>query len=136
MTTPLGPTHTPFDALGHDAAVALAKRFYDHMDAHEPELVALHRRDESGTRVSPLIRERFTSFLVQWLGGPDDYSKANGHPRLGMRHGRVPVSTTMRDAWLRCMNAALDDPSVSADVRDYLGRRFFEVATFLRNQPE
>ncbi len=130
----LGPDFTPYQALGHEASVALAKRFYDHMDANEPALVSLHRVDESGTRVAPIIRERFTAFLVEWLGGPADYSKANGHPRLRMRHGAVPVDTTMRDAWLRCMNAALDDPSVSADVRGYLARRFAEVADFLRNR--
>jgi hemoglobin len=133
----LGPDFTPYQALGHDAAVALAERFYDHMDAHEPALVALHRRDEANpARVAPVVRARFTAFLVEWLGGPADYSKANGHPRLRMRHAHVPVDVTMRDAWLRCMYAALDDPSVVADVRDYLRRLFAEVADFLRNRAE
>jgi hemoglobin len=136
MSRALGPDHTPFDAIGREAAVALAKRFYDHMDAEEPALVALHRLDESGRRVSVEVRERFTAFLVEWLGGPDDYSRANGHPRLRMRHGRVPVDVAMRDAWLRCMNAALEDPSIDDDTRGYLGRRFAEVADFLRNRPE
>jgi hemoglobin len=130
----LGPDFTPYQALGHEAAVALAKRFYDHMDASEPALVRLHRRDPSGERVAPIVRERFTAFLVEWLGGPNDYSKANGHPRLRMRHGAVPVDASMRDAWLRCMNAALDDPSVSDEAREYLKRRFAEVADFLRNR--
>ncbi|MBS2014183.1 MAG: cyanoglobin [Deltaproteobacteria bacterium] len=132
---PLGPERTPFDVIGYDAAVALANRFYDHMDANEPELVAVHRRDESGTRVAPIVRERFAAFLVQWLGGPADYSKANGHPRLRMRHMHVGVDVAMRDAWLRCMNAALDHPSIGADVRGFLERRFAEVADFLRNKP-
>jgi hemoglobin len=130
----LGSDYSTYQALGHDAAVALAKRFYDHMDAHEPALVQLHRRDESGTRVAPIVRERFTTFLVEWLGGPDDYSKANGRPRLRMRHGEVAVDLAMRDAWLRCMNAALDDPSVHEEVRTYLTQRFAEVADFLRNR--
>jgi hemoglobin len=132
----LGPDYKPFEAIGHEAAVSLAKRFYDHMDAHEPALVAVHRRDESGSRVAPVVRERFTAFLVEWLGGPGDYSRANGHPRLRMRHGHVAVDVAMRDAWLRCMNAALDDPSINDDVRGYLQRRFAEVADFLRNRPE
>ncbi|MEI9885765.1 MAG: hypothetical protein WDN08_04550 [Rhizomicrobium sp.] len=132
----LGPDYNPFEAIGLDAAVSLAKRFYDHMDAHEPALVAVHRRDESGTRVSPVVRERFTAFLVEWLGGPADYSRANGHPRLRMRHGHVPVDIALRDAWLRCMNAALADPTIDDDVRGYLQRRFAEVADFLRNQQE
>lgn len=122
--------------IGHEAAVALAKRFYDHMDEHEPALVAIHRLDESGKRVAPIVRERFTAFLVEWLGGPSDYSRAHGHPRLRMRHAHVAVDSSMRDAWLRCMNAALAEPSVDADVRAFLERRFAEVADFLRNQGE
>jgi hemoglobin len=137
MTTrALGPDHSPFDALGpaaYETTVALARRFYDHMDAHEPALVAVHRKDESGTRVAPVVRERFAMFLVEWLGGPSDYSKAYGHPRLRMRHAHVPVDAALRDAWLRCMNAALEHPSVSDDVRGFLRRRFAEVADFLRN---
>ncbi|MBX3204455.1 MAG: cyanoglobin [Labilithrix sp.] len=131
----LGPDTTPFDVLGHDAAVALAKRFYDYMDDNEPALVAVHRTDEAG-KVAPIVRERFSAFLVEWLGGPDVYSSVNGHPRLRMRHARVPIGIELRDAWLRCMNAALDDPSVDDDVRGYLRRRFAEVADFLRNRAE
>jgi len=127
----LGPERTPYDVIGHDAAVALAHRFYDHMDAHEPALVAVHRQEDG--RVAPIVRERFASFLVQWLGGPDDYSRAHGHPRLRMRHGHVRIDGELRDAWLRCMDAALEDPSVDAEVRGFLRRRFVEVAEFLRN---
>lgn len=131
---PLGPDHTPFDRLGREASVALAHRFYDHMDAHEPALVALHRTDESKTKVAPGVREAFALFLVEWLGGPNEYSAKHGHPRLRMRHAHVPVDAAMRDAWLRCMTAALDHESVDEEVRAYLGRRFAEVADFLRNR--
>lgn len=134
-TTPLGPNHSPFDRLGHDAAVDLAKRFYDHMDAHEPALVAVHRQDGEG-RVSPIVREHFTAFLVEWLGGPAIYSPKHGHPRLRMRHSPFPIGTDLRDAWLRCMSAALDHPTVDDEVRSYLNRRFAEVADFLRNRPD
>jgi len=136
MSRAIGPHRTPFEAIGHDAAVALAERFYDHMDAKEPALVAVHRQDESGTRVAAVVRERFASFLVQWLGGPHDYSRANGHPRLRMRHGHVAVDIAMRDAWLRCMDAALEHPSIDEETRRYLARHFAEVADFLRNRPE
>jgi hemoglobin len=130
----LGPDHTPFDAMGVETATRLAKRFYDYMDEHEPDLVAVHRRDETGKKVAPIVRERFTLFLIEWLGGPSDYSAAHGHPRLRMRHGHVPIGTDLRDAWLRCMNAALEDPEINDDVRSYLTRRFSEVADFLRNR--
>jgi hemoglobin len=136
MPRTFGPSFTPFQALGLEAARALAERFYDHMDAHEPALVALHRTDPTGTRVAPDVRDRFATFLVEWLGGPPDYSRAHGHPRLRMRHARVPVDGAQRDAWLRCMNAALDHPTVDDDARDYLRGRFAEVADFLRNRPD
>lgn len=130
----LGPDFTPFDAMGIDVAQRLAKRFYDHMDEHEPDLVAVHRLDETGKKVAPIVRERFSLFLVEWLGGPSDYSTAHGHPRLRMRHGHVPIGVDLRDAWLRCMNAALEDPEINDDVRSFLRRRFSEVADFLRNR--
>jgi hemoglobin len=134
VTSPIGPGNTPFDHLGEQGAVSLAARFYDHMDAHEPALVAVHPNDGQG-HVSKTVRDNFAAFLVEWLGGPKVYSTVHGHPRLRMRHGHVPIGAEQRDAWLRCMNAALDDPGVSPDVRDYLQRRFAEVADFLRNRP-
>lgn len=129
----LGSDTTPFERLGRDGAVALAHRFYDHMDAHEPELVAVHRTDGDG-RVAPFLRENFAAFLVEWFGGPRVYSPVHGHPRLRMRHAHVPIGVELRDAWVRCMDAALDDPSVDPELRAYLSRRFAQVAEFLRNR--
>jgi hemoglobin len=114
---------------------ALVARFYDHMDAHEPALSGLHQVDERG-RVAPAARERFTLFLIGWLCGPEDYVARHGHPRLRLRHARVPVSLAMRDAWLRCMQAALEAQGVSGPLRAFLDERFAEVATFLRNLEE
>jgi len=129
-----GANNTPYQHLGYESAFALAKRFYDHMDANEPELVAVHRRDEDG-HVAQEVRDRFANFLVEWLGGPPHYSSVHGHPRLRMRHAHVPIDAAQRDAWLRCMQAALDHPTVPPPVREYLSRRFGEVADFLRNRP-
>jgi hemoglobin len=107
----LGPT--PYELLGgKDAALALVEAFYDAMEATEPALTQLHRRGESG-RIHPEIRRRFGMFLVGWLGGPQDYIEAFGHPRLRMRHGKVPVDVAMRDAWIRAMARALDARGVT-----------------------
>ncbi len=124
---------TPFDRLGGEAAVRrLASRFYDHMDASEPALARLHETDEQG-HVSAKARDRFTLFLIEWLGGPLLYSPVHGHPRLRMRHMRVPVDTTMRDAWLRCMARALDELELAPEIREFLDIRFASVADFMRN---
>jgi len=129
------PKHlpNPFDAMGGAARVReLAERFYDEMEAHEPELAALHPLEDG--RVSRASRDRFALFLIGWLGGPDDYVKAHGHPRLRMRHGHVPVNTRTRDAWLRSMGRALAAQELDADTRNFLETRFAEVADFLRNE--
>lgn len=136
METPFSPGDMPFHRLGGEArARELAARFYDHMDADEPALARLHELDAEG-RVSSGSRERFASFLVEWLGGPKAYSPVHGHPRLRMRHARVPVDVAMRDAWLRCMESAMDDLAVEGELRAYLSARFAEVADFMRNVPE
>jgi hemoglobin len=130
----LSPSVTPYELLGgSEPVLALAKTFYDIMERDEPELTALHRLADHGG-VHEEIRQRFGLFLIGWLGGPQDYVAQHGHPRLRMRHGRVPVDERMRDAWLRSMRSALDAQSIQGDLREYLDRRFAEVADFLRNQ--
>lgn len=132
MTT--GPGRTPFEQLGGEENVrALVEAFYDAMDAHEPALAKLHQLDEQG-RVSRRARDRFAMFLIGWLGGPQYFIEQVGHPRLRMRHAKVPVDVAMRDAWVRAMRRALDDRGVTGDVRAFLETKFAEVADFLRNR--
>ena len=126
----------PFARLGGEESVRrLAESFYDQMDATEPELARLHELDAAG-RVSRRTRDNFGLFLIEWLGGPRNFSATRGHPRLRMRHGRVAIGESMRDAWLRCMARALDEQGVTGDVRGFLDARFAEVANFLRNVAE
>jgi hemoglobin len=130
------PGRTPYDLLGGAEAVrALAERFYDLMEQHEPALAAIHHRDENG-KISRGSRDRFALFLIGWLGGPQEYIARHGHPRLRMRHGAVRVNSASRDAWLRAMGRALDARGVDGPVRTFLDTRFAEVADFLRNSPD
>jgi hemoglobin len=125
-----------FELLGGAPAVrALVERFYDAMSEHEPQLARLHACDANG-RVEQGARDRFALFLIGWLGGPQDYIETHGHPRLRMRHGKVPVGASMRDAWLRSMQRALDGEGITGEVRVFLDNRFAEVADFLRNVAE
>ena len=124
---------TPFERLGGEAKVrAIVERFYDAMTELEPALAALHPCDADG-RVSRASRDRFALFFIGWLGGPQDYVAKHGHPRLRMRHARVPVDDAMARAWIRCMARALDEGAVTGDIRDFLEARLGEVASFLRN---
>ena len=129
-------SETPFALLGGaDRVRALVEQFYDIMSDREPALARLHQCTPEG-RVARYSRDRFALFLIGWLGGPEDYVAQYGHPRLRMRHARVPVDTAMRDAWLRCMTAAMDTEQIGDRVRVFLDARFAEVADFLRNVAE
>jgi hemoglobin len=79
-------------------------------------------------------RDRFALFLIGWLGGPQEYMARHGHPRLRLRHAKVPIDDAMATAWMRCMRAAFDRCEVHGDVRDYVEARLGEVAAFLRNR--
>lgn len=127
---------TPWHRLGgNEAVMALAEAFYDDMERHEAALTAVHRQDEPG-KVSRGSRERFGLFLIGWLGGPQDYMRIHGHPRLKMRHAQVPVGIELRDAWVRSMQRAMDSRGIDGPVRQFLNARFADVADFLRNIPD
>lgn len=135
MSQPADRPATPFELVGGaDRVRALVEKFYDVMSEREPALARLHACDPDG-KVARTPRDRFTLFLIGWLGGPDDYVAQHGHPRLRMRHGHVPVDVAMRDAWVRCMQAAMDAEQLGGEVRAFLDGRFADVANFLRNTP-
>jgi hemoglobin len=126
----------PYQELGgREVVLRVVERFYDLMEQTEPELSALHELDGAG-KVSRRNRDRFGLFLLGWLGGPDDYVQQHGHPRLRMRHGQVAVNVAMRDAWLRCMYAAMEREQVPPATQAFLRQRFAEVADFMRNVAE
>ena len=124
----------PYVQFGGEPAVTrLVARFYALMAEREPALARLHRCDDDGG-IAAESQERFRLFLIGWLGGPQTYMERHGHPRLRMRHARVPVDVAMRDAWVRCMAAALAEGNYPLDAGNYILQRLTEVADFLRNQ--
>jgi hemoglobin len=125
----------PYEMVGgEDVVRAIVRDFYDVMARDEPALARLHPHDAEG-RVAADNQERFALFLIGWLGGPQTFMERHGHPRLRMRHGRVPVNTATRDAWLRCMRAALDKNEIKGDIRAFLDAKLADLADFLRNAP-
>ena len=127
---------SPLDLIsGVPRARELARKFYALMAEHEPELLAVHRLDPNGV-VNEASQERFERFLVEWLGGPEDYSAQHGHPRLRMRHATVPVDSALAEAWVRTMCRAMDELGIDGDVRSFLEERFRHVAFFLRNKTD
>lgn len=80
-------------------------------------------------------RERLALFLIQFFGGPPNYSLQRGHPRLRMRHLPFAIDQAARDAWMRHMSAAVDSLDVSEDVKGTMRKYFEDASTFMINRP-
>jgi hemoglobin len=77
---------------------------------------------------------RLRDFLIGRFGGPLRYIERRGHPQLRMRHMPFAVTLLARERWMQCMNQALDETRLPADV-DRLLRQFFDsVSTMLINR--
>ena len=78
-------------------------------------------------------KARLTGFLVQYWGGPADYSAQRGHPRLRMRHAPFPVDQAARDAWFAHMSAAVAQSGADDVVAPRLLDYFAQAASAMMN---
>jgi len=124
---------TPYELLGGDAGVRrLVDRFYDLVDS-APEAAtirALHARSLKAARA------KLHLYLTTWTGGPPVYTDRYGHPRLRMRHLPFRIGTRERDEWLWCMDRALSEHEMPAELREQLRDRLHALADHMRNQPD
>jgi hemoglobin len=116
-------------AGGRPFFVALVDRFYDAV-AEDPVLRPLYPDD----LVPP--RAHLAGFLIQYWGGPDDYSVERGHPRLRKRHVPFPIGRAERDAWFGHMRDAVKAGGLSPEDEAEMIAYFDSAATFLINRSE
>ena len=123
---------SPFERIGGEPKVqALVDHFYDLMDI-EPGYAEL--RAAHGTTLAD-ARQKLFWFLCGWLGGPDLYQERFGHPRLKMRHMPFKIGIQERDQWVACMDQAMGETEVPADLRARLKESFMGTADWMRNTP-
>jgi hemoglobin len=79
-------------------------------------------------------KRRLALFLIQYFGGPPNYSLERGHPRLRARHLAFDIDQAARDAWIRHMTAAVGTLAIPGATRDEMLRYFEETASFLINR--
>lgn len=106
----------------------LTGRFYAAVAA-DPVLRPLYPDDLVASQ------QRLCGFLVQYWGGPADYSDARGHPRLRMRHMPFAIGPAERDAWYRHMAAAVKEGGLDGDDELAMLQYFAGAATQLTNRP-
>jgi hemoglobin len=123
------PGSTLYERVGGGAWFeALTRRFYDAVGA-DPVLRPIYPDDLDAAR------DRLCGFLIQYWGGPSDYSAQRGHPRLRMRHAPFAISPRERDAWYRHMAAAVRGGGLDADDEAGMLEYFAGAAAQLSNQP-
>jgi hemoglobin len=126
-------TTNHFELMGSEAGIRrLVDRFYDLMDT-APEAAGIRALHPKNLDTS---REKLRLFLTGWLGGPPVYVERYGHPMLRARHLPFPIGEPERDAWVWCMDRALGELDMPADLREYLQMRFRAVADHMRNRPQ
>jgi hemoglobin len=108
-----------YDAVGGEETFRrLVHRFYEGV-AEDPLLRPLYPEDDLDG-----AEERLRMFLIQYWGGPNDYSQQRGHPRLRMRHAPFVIGEPQRDAWLTHMGEAVRSlglaPEQEKQLWDYL----------------
>ncbi len=121
----------PYDRIGGDEGLQqLVTLFYDNMDTlPEATLIRnLHPKDLKHSR------EKFFMFLSGWMGGPDRYVAAFGHPQLRARHLPFPIGTEERDQWLMCMHKALAEMRVDTMFKEQLMSSFTRTANHMMNK--
>lgn len=111
--------------------------------AIERLIAAFYRRVKADPVLRPLYPEhdlagaerRLRLFVIQYFGGPSDYSAERGHPRLRMRHAPFPIGQAERDAWVAAMLAALDEAQIAEPAYSQMREYFENAATFMINRP-
>ena len=104
----------------------LVDRFYEGV-AGDPVLRALYPDDLTEPR------RHLALFLMQYWGGPSEYSDERGHPRLRMRHAPFVIGDLERVAWLRHMGAAVASSGADQADQDELTAYFDMAANQLMN---
>ena len=121
------PSKTIYEVIGTEGFERLVAAFYQHV-SDDPVLRPLYpEEDLTGAE------RRLRMFLIQYFGGPQDYSAERGHPRLRMRHMPFKIGEAERDAWIAAMLGALDDAEIPEPAHTTMREYFQGAATFLVN---
>lgn len=121
---------TIYEAIGGANAIErIVSAFYKRVAKH-PDLIPIFPDDL--TEVS--YKQRL--FLTQFFGGPKLYSEKYGPPMMRRRHLPFPITPTRRDAWLACMEKALEEAAIDEPYRTVMFEKLTLTANHMMNTPE
>lgn len=130
-TTNYGQGEASFEAAGgFDGIKQLVDAFYDAMETL-PQARTIREMHSADLTES---RDKLTRFLTGWLGGPKLFSEKYGPIRIPVAHRHLDIGPAERDAWLACMQVAVDAQPYQQDFRDYLMTQLYVPAERSRNR--
>jgi hemoglobin len=118
-------------AGGVEGIQKLANDFYDMMETlpEAEHILKLHPRDLTESR------EKLGRFLCGYMNGPELYEEKYGPIQLAPAHGHIPIRSEDRDAWLLCMQRALELQPYPQEFKDFILKRLSVPAERCRNRP-
>ncbi|MEN2466745.1 globin [Ornithinibacillus sp. FSL M8-0202] len=121
---------TIFEEIGgYETIERLVAAFYRRVGNH-PKLTPIFPEDLTETA------RKQTLFLTQFFGGPPIYTEERGHPMMRRRHLPFEITPSRRDAWLDCMEAALEEVEIEEPYRTAIFEKLTMTANHMMNTPE
>ena len=114
---------------GMDTCRRLSAAFYAHVE-RDPVLRPLYPPTLKGCPI-----ETLAAFLIQFFGGPCEYTQRRWSLSLREAHLRFTIGQKERDAWLNNMFQAVDEVNIKEPTRSALHWFFAQSSAFFMNQP-
>ncbi|PSW21166.1 globin [Photobacterium sanctipauli] len=117
-------------AGGEEGVKCLVDSFYHYMDTlpEAADIRAMHASDLTESR------EKLTTFLIGWMGGPSRYSEKYGSINIPGAHRHLSIGIAEKEAWLLCMQKALDDQDYEEVFKRYVMVQLSFPAEMCRNR--
>ena len=128
-TPQYGVMDTSFKAAGGEAGLRkLCEDFYHLMNtlSSAKTIRDMHKEDLN------VMTDKLTLFLCMWLGGPKTYSEKYQFVPMPIAHKHLIINEVERDAWLLCMDKAIDLQHYEPLFVEYLKRQLRFPAEMIR----
>lgn len=120
-----------FQAAGGETGIHnLVERFYHEMD-HLQEARGIRQMHEEDLTI---VKDKLTRFLCGWLGGPKRYHEKYGAISIPLSHKMFEIGAVERDAWLLCMERAVQAQPFSEEFKTYFMKVIRVPAERVRNR--
>ncbi len=114
---PYGDGDASFQTAGGIEGIQkLVEDFYDVMSTRSDAKVIRDMHPDDLT----ISIDKFARFLCGWMGGPKRYREKYGGIAIPPAHKHLPIHDAERQAWLNCMQEALERQPYPEDFKTYL----------------